>query len=234
MYVTRYLPIRQPEMPRKTGLLLLTLSIVVFITFAAMASNNVMDDRASHSSKISLMAAKEISMIAPPISLEETGSPVSLEEAEQLLGVRLLPSNLPCGTALYQVRVKGKTVTLFFKNPELQKLPLFKEDIQILLLVEERSLPKAITSETNNPITITYIEVKDNVTIKRTTTVTLSRHAKPIKRIEVNGNLGYGMESANRYPAILIWQQGNYTYTLQAYLPLKELLKIASSINSTR
>ena len=217
-------------MPRKTGLLFSIFLIVVLLTFAAMASNNVMDDRTSHSSKISLTAANGISMIAPPISLEETGSLVPLEEAEQLLGVRLLPSNLPCGTTLYQVRVKGKTVTLFFRNPELQKLPLFKEDIQILLLVEERSLPKAITSETNNPITVTYTDVKKNVTIRRTTTVTPSSHARPIKSVEVNGNLGYGMESANGYPAILIWQQGNYTYTLQAYLPLDELLKIASSI----
>jgi len=56
---------------------------------------------------------------------------VTLEEAEQLLGVRLLPSNIPCGTTLYQVRVKGKMVTLFFRKPELQKFPLFKEDIQI-------------------------------------------------------------------------------------------------------
>ena len=176
------------------------------------------------------MATNEISIIAPPISLEETGSLVTLEEAEQLLGIRLLPSNLPCGTTLYQVRVKGKTVTLFFRNPELQKLPLFKKDIQILLLVEERSLPKATTSKTNNPITITYTEVKDNVTIKRITTVTPSSLARPIKKIEVDGNLGYGMESANGYPAILIWRQGNYTYTLQAYLPIKELLRIASSI----
>ena len=169
-------------------------------------------------------------MIAPPISLEETGSLVSLEEAEQLLGVKLLPSSLPRGTTLYQVRVKGKTVTLFFRNPELQRLPLFREDIQIVLLVEERSLPKAVTSETNNPITITYTEVKDNVTIKRIATVTPSSLARPIKKIEVDGNLGYGMKSANGYPAILIWRQGNYTYTLQAYLPIEELLRIASSI----
>jgi len=121
-------------------------------------------------------------------------------------------------------------VTLLFRNPELQRLPFFKEDIQILLLVEERSFPKAITSETNNPITMTYTDVKNNVTVRSTTTITPSSHARPIKRIEVNGNLGYGMESENGYPAILVWQQGNYTYTLQAYLPLKELLKIASSI----
>ena len=221
-------------MSSKTGLLLLTLLIIVLLTFATVASNDILNDRTGYSSKISFMATNEISIIAPPISLEETGSLVPLEEAEQLLGIRLLPSNLPCGTTLYQVRVKGKTVTLFFRNPELQKLPLFKEDIQILLLVEERSLPKVITSETYNPITITYTDVKKNVTIRRTTTVTRSSLARPIKRIEVNGNLGYGMESADGYPAILIWQQGNYTYTLQAYLPLKELLKIASSINSTR
>jgi len=217
-------------MPSKTGLLLSTLLIIVLLTFATVASNDILNDRTGYSSKISFMATNEISIIAPPISLEETGSLVTLEEAEQLLGIRLLPSNLPCGTTLYQVRVKGKTVTLFFRNPELQKLPLFKEDIQILLLVEERSLPKATNSKTNNPITITYTEVKDNVTIKRITTVTPSSLARPIKKIEVDGNLGYGMESANGYPAILIWRQGNYTYTLQAYLPIKELLRIASSI----
>ena len=217
-------------MHKKTGLLLSTLLIIVLLTFATVASNDILNDRTGYSSKISFMATNEISIIAPPISLEETGSLVPLEEAEQLLGIRLLPSNLPCGTTLYQVRVKGKTVTLFFRNPELQKLSLFKEDIQILLLVEERSLPKVITSETYNPITITYTDVKKNVTIRRTTTVTRSSLARPIKRIEVNGNLGYGMESADGYPAILIWQQGNYTYTLQAYLPLKELLRIASSI----
>ena len=217
-------------MPSKTGLLLSTLLIIVLLTFATVASNDILNDRTGYSSKISFMATNEISIIAPPIPLEETGSLVPLEEAEQLLGIRLLPSNLPCGTTLYQVRVKGKTVTLFFRNPELQKLPLFKEDIQILLLVEERSLPKAVTSETNNPITVTYTDVKNNVTVTRVITVTPSNLASPIKRVEVNGNPGYGIESAGGYPSILIWQQGNYTYTLQAYLPLKELLRIASSI----
>ena len=221
-------------MRRKIALLLSILLIVILLTFATMTSNDILNDRAEHSSKISLIVTNEIPVIAPPVSLEEAGSLVSLEEAEQLLGVRLLPSNLPSDITLYQVRVKGKTVTLFFRNPELQKLPLFREDIQILLLVEGRSLPKAITSETNNPITVTYTDMKNNVTVTRVMTVTPSNLASLIKRIEVNGNPGYGIESANGYPAILIWQQGNYTYTLQAYLPLKELLKIASSINSTR
>jgi len=72
-------------MPRKTGLLFSILLIVVLLTFVAMASSNVMDDRTSYSSKISLMATNKISMVAPPISLEETGSLASLEEAEQLL-----------------------------------------------------------------------------------------------------------------------------------------------------
>ena len=217
-------------MPSKTGLLLSTLLIIVLLAFATVALNDILNDRTGYSSKISFMATNEISIIAPPISLEETGSLVTLEEAEQLLGIRLLPSNLPRGTTLYQVRVKGKTVTLFFRNPKLQRLPLFREDIQMVLLVEERSLPKAVTSETNNPITVTYTDVKNNVTVTRVITVTPSNLASPIKRVEVNGNPGYGIESTGGYPAILIWQQGNYTYSLQAYLPLKELLRIASSI----
>ena len=217
-------------MRRKIALLLSTLLIVILLTFTTMISSNIVDNRPSYSSKISPMAVNEISMIAPPISLEETGSLVSLEEAEQLLGVKLLPSSLPRGTTLYQVRVKGKTITLFFRNPELQKLPFFREDMQILLLVDERSLPKAVISETNNLITVTYTYVRNNVTVTKVMTVTPSNLASPIKRIEVNGNPGYGIESAGGYPSILIWQQGNYTYTLQAYLPLKELLRIASSI----
>ena len=127
--------------------------------FATVVSNNILNNGTEHSSKISPIIANGISMIAPPISLEETGSLVSLEEAEQLLGVRLLPSSLPRGTTLYQVRVKGKTVTLLFRNPKLQRLPLFREDVQMLLLVEKRSLPKAVISETNNLITVTYTYV---------------------------------------------------------------------------
>ena len=200
------------------------------LAFATVVSNDILNGGTEHSSKISPIVADEISMIAPPISLEETGLLVSLEKAEQLLGVRLLPSSLPRGTTLYQVRVKGKTVTLFFRNPELQKLPFFREDMQILLLVDERSLPKAVISETNNLITVTYTYVRNNVTVTKVMTVTPSNLASPIKRVEVNGNPGYGIESAGGYPAILIWQQGNNTYTLQAYLPLKELLRIASSI----
>ena len=217
-------------MRRETSLFLLTFLMVVLLAFATVVSNDILNGGTEHSSKISPIVADGISIIAPPISLEETGSLVSLEEAEQLLGVRLLPSSLPRGTTLYQVRVKGKTVTLFFRNPKLQRLPLFREDIQMVLLVEERSLPKAVTSETNNPITVTYTDVKNNVTVTRVIIVTPSNFASPIKRIEVNGNPGYGIESAGGYPSILIWQQGNYTYTLQAYLPLKELLRIASSI----
>jgi len=102
-------------MRRKTSLFLLTFLIVVLLAFATVVSNDILNGGTEHSSKISPIVADEISMIAPPISLEETGLLVSLEKAEQLLGVRLLPSSLPRGTTLYQVRVKRKTVTLFFR-----------------------------------------------------------------------------------------------------------------------
>jgi len=41
--------------------------------------------------------------------------------------------------------------------------------------------------------------------VTRVMATTLSSHVRPIKSIEVNGNFGYGMESENGYPAILIW-----------------------------
>ena len=163
------------------------------------------------------------------VSLKDTGTPVDPSQAEKILGIKVLPTYVPAGTEICQARLKEGALTIVFKNPNLRKLPFFKEDVEILLFISRRPLPQPSTATI---VTRTYTVLKEG----HTTTITVTRSAPNywsmvLRKIEINGNPGYAAESVSNAPAIVIWHDGNYTYTLRAYLPVNELMKIANSIN---
>lgn len=219
---------REEGLRKRVYLFILVLLTIMVPLLVIMVSTGIING-SDHSTEINFMAADEISPLYPPISLEETGSLISLEEVEKLLGVRLLPSYLPSGTMLYQVRVKGEDVTLFFENPKLRRLPFFEEDVEIILSVSKRPLPQPAKFTL---VTLTYTIFEKG----SAATTTITRPAPDLwssllHKIEVNGNPRYAAEPVGDFPAIVIWHGGNYTYTLRAYLPTEELLKITKSIS---
>ena len=163
------------------------------------------------------------------VSLKDTGTPVDPSQAEKILGVKVLPTYLPARTEIYQARLKEGALTVVFKNPNLRRLPFFEEDVEILLFISRRSLPQPSTATI---ITRTYTVVEEGHTTMITVTQSAPNYwSMGLHKIEVNGNPGYAAESMGNVPAIVIWHDRNYTYTLRAYLPVEELIKIASSIN---
>jgi len=163
------------------------------------------------------------------VSLRDAGSSIDPLQAEKLLGVKVLPAYLPAGTEIYQARLKEGALTIVFRNPNLRRLPFFEEDVELLLFISRRPLPQPSTATI---VTRTYTVIKEGYA----TTITVTQSAPKywgmsLYKIEVNGNPGYAAEFIGNVPAIVIWHDGNYTYTLRAYLPVEELIKIANSIN---
>jgi len=163
------------------------------------------------------------------VSLKDTGTPVDPSQAGKILGIKVLPLYMPAGTEIYQARLKKDALTLVFKNPNLRKLPFFKEDVEILLFISRRPLPQPSTATI---VTQTYTVLEEGHTITITVTRSVPTYwSMVLREVEINGNPGYAAESIGNVPAIVVWHDGNYTYTLRAYLPVEELLKIANSIN---
>ena len=162
-------------------------------------------------------------------SLRDAGIPVDPLQAEKLLGVKVLPAYLPAGTEIYQARLKEGALTIVFRNPNLRRLPFFEEDVELLLFISRRPLPQPSTATI---VTRTYTVIKEGYATTITVTQSVPNYwSMGLRKIEVNGNPGYAAESIGNVPAIVIWHDGNYTYTLRAYLPVEELIKIANSIN---
>ena len=204
--------------------------VLCFIVAAILATGTVYFSLIAGALRVTFNGQNVNHLVAGArVSLRDAGSPIDPLQAEKLLGVKVLPAYLPAGTEIYQARLKEGALTIVFRNPNLRRLPFFEDDVEILLFISRRPLPQPSTATI---VTRTYTVVKEG----HITTITVTQSAPNywsmvLRKIEVNGNPGYAAESMGNVPAIVIWHDGNYTYTLRAYLPVEELIKIANSIN---
>lgn len=170
--------------------------------------------------------------LRPMISIDALGQASTLDGIRRALGVDFgLPTSLPPGTMLREIRVGKSMAALVYDNPNLPKIPFYDKGVLVIVVLSDGTSFGAPETAADQPM---LFITQDN----STTAADAQMFVEGIGRartVTVAGNPGWGYDPADfkvyHDSGRLEWWSNGIHYIMHADLPLLTLIEIAESMN---
>ena len=198
----------------------------------------IVSSSASGSSSTSASTTITNIVSGPQFSIEDFGPLVSLSAARQLISFNFtVPTNLPDGLQLAQIRGGENLIYLIFSSPVLSNLPSWGNASMLEVIARDNTSYEYSTSV----VTITqYCSTTTQPSVTASCSSTSNTESIPQTAgrtdVLVSGYQGWGYDpvATTGQPGFLTWwnSDNGLHYSLSVDLPLSTLVNIAGTLNN--